>query len=191
MGGRRVAGDGIDPAAGTRFRLRPAPVRLPDRILPRVNRLRTALSDHRMARHVHGGCAAGAARALHSPTRAGIADLGPCGGRAQRHVFDSHIALAPRPLCGGADDRVQLLQPRHPGSLSDFSPRAARPVAACGGTIAAIYNVGAILGGILCGSLSERIGRRRMIVIAALLSLPVLPLWAFSDSPYRSRSAPS
>jgi MFS transporter, SHS family, lactate transporter len=51
------------------------------------------------------------------------------------------------------------------------------------GTIAAIYNVGAILGGILCGSLSERIGRRRMIVIAALLSLPVVPLWAFSDSP--------
>ena len=51
------------------------------------------------------------------------------------------------------------------------------------GTIAAIYNVGAILGGILCGSLSERIGRRRMIVIAALLSLPVLPLWAFANSP--------
>jgi SHS family lactate transporter-like MFS transporter len=51
------------------------------------------------------------------------------------------------------------------------------------GAIAAIYNVGAILGGILCGSLSERIGRRRMIVTAALLSLPVLPLWAFAASP--------
>src|SRR6267378_958200 len=51
------------------------------------------------------------------------------------------------------------------------------------GTIAAIYNTGAILGGILCGSLSERIGRRRMIVTAALLSLPVLPLWAFSTRP--------
>jgi MFS family permease len=50
------------------------------------------------------------------------------------------------------------------------------------GTIAAIYNVGAILGGIICGSLSGRIGRRRS-VIAALLSLPVLPLWAFSESP--------
>jgi SHS family lactate transporter-like MFS transporter len=49
------------------------------------------------------------------------------------------------------------------------------------GTIAAIYNVGAIIGGIVCGSLSERIGRRRMIVIAALLSLPILPLWAFSQ----------
>jgi SHS family lactate transporter-like MFS transporter len=35
------------------------------------------------------------------------------------------------------------------------------------GIIAAIYNVGAIVGGVLSGSLSERIGRRRMIVIAA------------------------
>src|SRR5882762_6027307 len=51
------------------------------------------------------------------------------------------------------------------------------------GTIAAIYNAGAILGGVLCGTLSERIGRRRMIVITALLSLPILPLWAFSDGP--------
>src|ERR1700736_4683916 len=49
------------------------------------------------------------------------------------------------------------------------------------GVIAAVYNVGAIVGGIVCGTLSERIGRRRMIVIAALLSLPLLPLWAFSQ----------
>jgi SHS family lactate transporter-like MFS transporter len=51
------------------------------------------------------------------------------------------------------------------------------------GTIAVIYNVGAILGGILAGILSESIGRRRMIVIAALLALPVIPLWAFSTTP--------
>src|ERR1039458_1513745 len=43
--------------------------------------------------------------------------------------------------------------------------------------------VGAICGGILFGTLSERFGRRRCIIIAALLSLPVIPLWAFSDSP--------
>jgi SHS family lactate transporter-like MFS transporter len=49
--------------------------------------------------------------------------------------------------------------------------------------IAVIYNIGAIVGGVLFGALSERFGRRRMIVIAALLSLPVLPLWAFSSSP--------
>jgi MFS transporter, SHS family, lactate transporter len=49
--------------------------------------------------------------------------------------------------------------------------------------IAVVYNIGAICGGILLGSLSERFGRRRCIIISALLSLPVIPLWAFSDSP--------
>jgi SHS family lactate transporter-like MFS transporter len=44
-------------------------------------------------------------------------------------------------------------------------------------------NVAAILGGVMVGSLSERIGRRRAIVAAALLSLPVLPLWAFAEDP--------
>lgn len=50
------------------------------------------------------------------------------------------------------------------------------------GVIAVIYNIGAICGGILFGSLSERFGRRRCIVIAALLSLPVLPIWALSSN---------
>lgn len=48
------------------------------------------------------------------------------------------------------------------------------------GLIVIIYNVGALLGGILFGTLSERIGRRRAIVIAALLAIPVIPLWAYS-----------
>jgi SHS family lactate transporter-like MFS transporter len=46
--------------------------------------------------------------------------------------------------------------------------------------IAVVYNIAAICGGLVFGSLSEKIGRRRAIIIAALLSLPVLPLWAFS-----------
>jgi MFS transporter, SHS family, lactate transporter len=50
------------------------------------------------------------------------------------------------------------------------------------GLIAVIYNIGAIVGGLSFGSLSERFGRRRMIIIAALLSLLVLPLWAFAQS---------
>jgi MFS transporter, SHS family, lactate transporter len=48
--------------------------------------------------------------------------------------------------------------------------------------IVIIYNVGALLGGILFGSWSERIGRRRAIVIAALLAIPVIPLWAYGKS---------
>lgn len=50
-------------------------------------------------------------------------------------------------------------------------------------TIAIIYNIGAILGGLGFGTLSQFIGRRAAIVSAALLSLPILPLWAFSSDP--------
>jgi SHS family lactate transporter-like MFS transporter len=48
--------------------------------------------------------------------------------------------------------------------------------------IAIIYNIGAMIGGLAFGWLSERIGRRRAIIIAALLALPLLPMWAFSSS---------
>jgi len=51
-------------------------------------------------------------------------------------------------------------------------------------TIAIIYNIGAILGGIGFGALSQHIGRRAAIVIAAVAALPVIPLWAFAASPF-------
>jgi MFS transporter, SHS family, lactate transporter len=50
------------------------------------------------------------------------------------------------------------------------------------GLIAVVYNIGAIIGGVSFGSLSERFGRRRIIIVAAALSLLVLPLWAFAGS---------
>jgi MFS transporter, SHS family, lactate transporter len=50
------------------------------------------------------------------------------------------------------------------------------------GLIAVIYNIGAIVGGLFFGAMSERFGRRRIIVLTALLSLAVLPLWAFSTT---------
>ncbi len=43
-------------------------------------------------------------------------------------------------------------------------------------------NVGAIVGGLLFGAWSERIGRRRAIIIAALLAVPMVPLWAWGGS---------
>jgi MFS transporter, SHS family, lactate transporter len=46
-----------------------------------------------------------------------------------------------------------------------------------------IANIGAIIGGLSFGALSERIGRRRAIVLAALLALPVIPIWAYSQTP--------
>jgi SHS family lactate transporter-like MFS transporter len=48
--------------------------------------------------------------------------------------------------------------------------------------IAIVYNIGALLGGIFFGTWSERIGRRRAIVIAAMLTVPVIPLWAYSHT---------
>jgi SHS family lactate transporter-like MFS transporter len=51
------------------------------------------------------------------------------------------------------------------------------------GTLTAIMNVGAIVGGIAFGIWSERIGRKRAIIIACILALPVIPLWAFTATP--------
>ncbi|MEC3976060.1 MFS transporter [Amycolatopsis sp. H20-H5] len=45
--------------------------------------------------------------------------------------------------------------------------------------IAVIYNIGAIIGGLSFGALSERFGRRRTIVLAAVLALPIVPIFAF------------
>ncbi|HEV3426908.1 MAG TPA: MFS transporter [Paraburkholderia sp.] len=49
--------------------------------------------------------------------------------------------------------------------------------------ITIVLNIGAIVGGLFFGSISEKIGRRKAICIAALIALPVLPLWAFSVTP--------
>jgi SHS family lactate transporter-like MFS transporter len=50
------------------------------------------------------------------------------------------------------------------------------------GAIGIIYNIGAILGGVLFGALSERFGRKRAIIAATLLTLPAIPLYAYSHT---------
>jgi SHS family lactate transporter-like MFS transporter len=45
-----------------------------------------------------------------------------------------------------------------------------------------IYNVGAILGGIAFGRMSETWGRRRGMIAALLVALAVIPFWAFGSS---------
>ena len=51
------------------------------------------------------------------------------------------------------------------------------------GAIAIVYNIGAIVGGLAFGALSQRWGRRRTIVIASLLAIPVAPLWVYGQGP--------
>lgn len=54
-----------------------------------------------------------------------------------------------------------------------FNPHTVSIIAIC-------YNIAAMLGGVFFGTLSEKIGRKKAMMIAACLALPVIPLWAFS-----------
>jgi MFS transporter, SHS family, lactate transporter len=49
--------------------------------------------------------------------------------------------------------------------------------------ITSIMAVGAIIGGFVFGAWSQQAGRRKAIITAALLAIPILPLWAFSTTP--------
>ncbi|HEX4287125.1 MAG TPA: MFS transporter [Terracidiphilus sp.] len=50
------------------------------------------------------------------------------------------------------------------------------------GLIGVLYGFGSIAGGYVFGALSEKWGRKRAIVTAALLSIPVIPLYAYGHS---------
>src|SRR5581483_5631101 len=47
--------------------------------------------------------------------------------------------------------------------------------------IAIIYNIGAIVGAIIFGLISQRVGRRKGIVFALFVSLVSIPAWAFGS----------
>jgi SHS family lactate transporter-like MFS transporter len=51
------------------------------------------------------------------------------------------------------------------------------------GTIGIVLSIGALCGGIAFGSLSQRMGRRKAIALAAALVLPAIPMWGYSTTP--------
>src|SRR5256712_11365095 len=56
-----------------------------------------------------------------------------------------------------------------------FTPRR-------GAVLTALSMVGALTGGVLCGLYSDRLGRRRTIVLALAGAFLVIPLWAFAPA---------
>src|SRR5271163_1583235 len=48
--------------------------------------------------------------------------------------------------------------------------------------VTAISMVGAILGGLIIGNFSDKFGRRRSMIVAALLAVCVIPLWVYAPS---------
>jgi SHS family lactate transporter-like MFS transporter len=75
---------------------------------------------------------------------------------------------------GTQDVYPTFLQATHSGGAG-LSPETAK-------LIAVIYNVGAIIGGLTFGTLSQRFGRRYVIVFCAVLGLPIVPLFALSHT---------
>jgi MFS transporter, SHS family, lactate transporter len=96
--------------------------------------------------------------------------------RVAREYFPTLIYLVVLMACfnafshGSQDLYPTFLQAQH-----GFSARQT-------GNIAIVMNLGALAGGICFGALSERVGRRRAIVLAAVLALPMIPLWAYSHT---------
>lgn len=68
----------------------------------------------------------------------------------------------------------------YPTFLSATQNQGAGLPAATAKSIVVIYNVGAILGGLIFGTLSQRFGRRHTVTFCAVLGLPIVPLFAYS-----------
>lgn len=64
----------------------------------------------------------------------------------------------------------------------DFLQEVHRASAAVRANIAIVYNIGAVVGAIVFGQLSQVAGRRKSMIAALGLSLAVIPLWAFGGS---------
>lgn len=50
------------------------------------------------------------------------------------------------------------------------------------GTIGVLYGIAQIAGGFFFGTMSEKWGRKRAIITAALLAIPAIPLWAYGHT---------
>ena len=74
-----------------------------------------------------------------------------------------------------ASHGTQDLYPTFLKEQRGFSPRQVA-------VIAITYNVGALLGGIVFGQLSDRFGRRRGMMTALALAMALVPLWAYAPS---------
>jgi SHS family lactate transporter-like MFS transporter len=70
----------------------------------------------------------------------------------------------------------------YPTFLSDSHSGGAQLSHATAKWIVVVYNIGAIIGGLVFGTLSQRFGRRYTIVFCALLGLPIVPLFAYSHT---------
>ena len=94
----------------------------------------------------------------------------------------SQVVFAYVPLPYRPDDGLHVVFARYAGCVSDVSPGADGLSPRVVGTIGVIYGFAQIAGGIVFGTLSEKWGRKRAIIAAALLSLLAIPAWAYGHT---------
>jgi MFS transporter, SHS family, lactate transporter len=104
--------------------------------------------------------------------RTGIRDIVRSGAVIRRFGYLLLLMTAFNWMSHGTQDI-------YPTFLTSAADGGAGLAASTAGWIAVGYSVGAFVGGVTFGTLSERIGRRRGIVLAAALALPAVPLFAF------------
>jgi SHS family lactate transporter-like MFS transporter len=91
----------------------------------------------------------------------------PLGRRIGRYAYAIALMAAAATFSHGTQDLYPtFLRVHHGFSVHDAS------------AIAIVYNIGAILGCLCGGTLSQWLGRRRQIALAALLALVLMPFWA-------------
>ena len=162
VGHRRVAGDGIGAAALARNSLRHPAERLFDRLPAGGDCGAFCAADVGLAADVLAGRHAGAAGVLHQRARAGIGSVEAASravdGRGPR---DRRHAVEELSLSRAADDVHDVSLARHAGPLSRFPGHRAHTLGpAMQSYMAILYNVGAIVGAIIFGQFSDKLGRR-------------------------------
>jgi MFS transporter, SHS family, lactate transporter len=89
-----------------------------------------------------------------------------------RYIYAIALMAAAATFSHGTQDLYPtLLRAQHGFSVHEVA------------SIAIVYNIGAILGCLTGGTLSQRLGRRRAIALAALLAVALMPFWATSSAP--------
>ena len=183
MGRGRVARDGSGRAAMARILFRTSAGGLCGRLPARGGRVLLRLPAFRMARDVLSRRRARAADDLHPHQGAGVRGMAAHASRTRAQISAAIRAnwklflylCALMTMMNFVSHGTQDMYPTFLEKTRGFDTRTVA-------TIALIYNVGALLGGLTFGYLSDRWGRRRTMATAVICAGLVIPLWIYPST---------
>ncbi|WP_277752765.1 sialate:H+ symport family MFS transporter [Mycobacterium marseillense] len=104
-----------------------------------------------------------------------IRDVPRNGAIIRRFIYLALLMTAFNWMSHGTQDVYPTFLSAHANQGADLSSATVK-------WIVVVYNVGAIIGGLVFGTLSQRLSRRYTVVFCAILALPIVPLFAYSRS---------